>query len=142
MNRHLQKQLNHQRHLLSFELSPARSRNQDRFRTLLGMNGIDNFGGNEDVDDECGPHSIDPSTTTTVPHAHAHVHAHGHNSDPADPDPGGNGFGYGYGHLNVVGGGYGDADTNGGDSSGGYATGAELHHLQIGKIIYRFVSLL
>jgi len=98
------------------------------------MNGIDNFGGNEDVDDECGPHSIDPSTTTTVPHAHAHVHAHGHNSDPADPDPGGNGFGYGYGHLNVVGGGYGDADTNGGDSSGGYATGAELHHLQIGAL--------
>ncbi|XP_016965809.1 uncharacterized protein LOC108034989 isoform X1 [Drosophila biarmipes] len=145
MNRHLQKQLNHQRHLLSFELSPARSRNQDRFRALLGMNGIDNFGGHEDEDDECGPHSIDPSTTTTVPHAHAnanaHVHAHahghglahGHDSDPADPDPGGSGFGYGYGHVGVIGG-YGDADTNGGDSSGGFATGAELHHLQIGAL--------
>ncbi|XP_017005659.2 uncharacterized protein [Drosophila takahashii] len=126
MNRQLQKQLNHQRHLLSFELSPARSRNQDRFRTLLGMNGIDNFGGNEDEDDECGPHSIDPSTT--VPHAHAHVHAH--DSDPADPGGGGFGYGFGYG----VAGGYGDADTNGGDSSGGFATGAELHHLQIGAL--------
>ncbi|XP_017068256.1 uncharacterized protein LOC108105965 isoform X1 [Drosophila eugracilis] len=145
MNRHLQKQLNHQRHLLSFELSPARSRNQDRFRTLLGMNGIDNFGGNEDVDDECGPHSIDPSTTVPHAHANAHVHGHGHDSDPADP--GGEGgvggvgvgvgfsysYGYSYGYAGVAGG-YGDADTNGGDSSGGYATGAELHHLQIGAL--------
>ncbi|EDW94455.2 uncharacterized protein LOC6534057 isoform X2 [Drosophila yakuba] len=157
MNRHLQKQLNHQRHLLSFELSPARSRNQDRFRTLLGMNGIENFGGTEDEDDECGPHSIEPSTT--VPHAHdAHAHAHAiahADSDPAYPDAvtggggaggggaggggggGGGGvgsYGYGYGHVGVVGGyGY-DADTNGGDSSGGFATGAELHHLQIGAL--------
>ncbi|XP_039485115.1 uncharacterized protein LOC120447664 [Drosophila santomea] len=159
MNRHLQKQLNHQRHLLSFELSPARSRNQDRFRTLLGMNGIENFGGTEDEDDECGPHSIEPSTT--VPHAHdahaiAHAHAHAiahADSDPAYPDAvtggsgagggyaggggggGGGGVGgYGYGHVGVVGGyGY-DADTNGGDSSGGFATGAELHHLQIGAL--------
>ncbi|XP_043648583.1 uncharacterized protein LOC122617013 isoform X1 [Drosophila teissieri] len=158
MNRHLQKQLNHQRHLLSFELSPARSRNQDRFRTLLGMNGIENFGGTEDEDDECGPHSIEPSTT--VPHAHdAHAHVHAHaiahaDSDPAYPDivtggggaggaggggggdggGGVGGYGYGYGHVGVVGGyGY-DADTNGGDSSGGFATGAELHHLQIGAL--------
>nr|AAM11304.1 RH68811p [Drosophila melanogaster] len=143
MNRHLQKQLNHQRHLLSFELSPARSRNQDRFRTLLGMNGIENFGGNDDEDDECGPHSIEPSTT--VPHAHdAHAIAHA-DSDPAHPGAGGGGGGggaggvggygysYGYGHVGVVGG-YGDADTNGGDSSGGFATGAELHHLQIGAL--------
>ncbi|XP_033161252.1 uncharacterized protein LOC117141742 isoform X1 [Drosophila mauritiana] len=144
MNRHLQKQLNHQRHLLSFELSPARSRNQDRFRTLLGMNGIENFGGNDDEDDECGPHSIEPSTT--VPHAHdAHAIAHA-DSDPAHPGAGGAGGGgggaggvggygysYGYGHVGVVGG-YGDADTNGGDSSGGFATGAELHHLQIGAL--------
>ncbi|XP_016974272.1 uncharacterized protein LOC108041021 isoform X1 [Drosophila rhopaloa] len=130
MNRQLQKQLNHQRHLLSFELSPARSRNQDRFRTLLGMNGIDNFGGNEEEDDECGPHSIEPSTT--VPHAHAHAY----DSDPADPGGGGGGgfgLGYGCGHVGVIGG-YGDADTNGGDSSGGFATGAELHHLQIGAL--------
>ncbi|KAH8305606.1 hypothetical protein KR059_003540, partial [Drosophila kikkawai] len=123
MNRQLQKQLNHQRHLLSFELSPARSRNQDRFRALLGMNGIDNCRSHEDdeEDDECGPHSIDPHST--VPH---------HN----DSDPGGahgHGYGYGYGYVNAIGG-YGDADTNGVDSSGGYATGAELHHLQIGAL--------
>ncbi|KAH8256018.1 hypothetical protein KR026_004988, partial [Drosophila bipectinata] len=120
MNRHLQKQLNHQRHLLSFELSPGRSKNQDRFRTLLGMNGIDNSGSHEDEeDDEYGPppHSTEPSST--VPHAHARL--------------GGGGVGY----VGVVGG-YGvlgDAvDTNGGDSSGGYATGAELQHLQIGAL--------
>lgn len=120
MNRQLQKQLNHQRHLLSFELSPARSRNQDRFRALLGMNGIDNCRSHEDDEecDECGQHSIDPST---VPR---------HN----DSDPGcGHGYGYGYGFVGVIGG-YGDADTNGVDSSGGYATGAELHHLQIGAL--------
>ncbi|KAH8239670.1 hypothetical protein KR032_006511, partial [Drosophila birchii] len=123
MNRQLQKQLNHQRHLLSFELSPARSRNQDRFRALLGMNGIDNCRSHEDddEDDECGPHSIDPHST--VPH---------HN----DSDPGGapgHGYGYGYGYVGAIGG-YGDADTNGVDTSGGYATGAELHHLQIGAL--------
>ncbi|KAH8350349.1 hypothetical protein KR067_000380, partial [Drosophila pandora] len=120
MNRHLQKQLNHQRHLLSFELSPGRSKNQDRFRTLLGMNGIDNSGSHEDEeDDEYGPppHSTEPSST--VPHAHARL--------------GGGGVGY----VGVVGGGgygVGDADTIGGDSSGCYATGAELQHLQIGAL--------
>ncbi|KAH8373510.1 hypothetical protein KR009_011963, partial [Drosophila setifemur] len=113
MNRHLQKQLNHQRHLLSFELSPGRSKNQDRFRTLLGMNGIDNCGSHEDEEDDCDPHSTDPST---VPHAHAHGRGD-----------------LGSGYAGVVCG-YGDADTNGGDSSGGFATGAELHHLQIGAL--------
>ncbi|XP_053953511.1 uncharacterized protein LOC128860211 isoform X1 [Anastrepha ludens] len=50
MTRHLQKQLNHQRHLLSLELSPAKSKNNDRIRTLLGINGIDNY--RTDDDDE------------------------------------------------------------------------------------------
>lgn len=43
MTRHLQKQLNHQRHLLSFELSAAKTKNHDRVRELLGLNGIDNY---------------------------------------------------------------------------------------------------
>lgn len=42
MTRHLQKQLNHQRQLLSFELSPAKTKNHDRVRALLGLNGIEN----------------------------------------------------------------------------------------------------
>lgn len=50
MTRHLQKQLNHQRHLLSLELSPAKTKNNDRIRTLLGINGIDNY--RTDDDDE------------------------------------------------------------------------------------------
>uniref|UniRef100_A0A1A9UFU9 EB domain-containing protein n=1 Tax=Glossina austeni TaxID=7395 RepID=A0A1A9UFU9_GLOAU len=48
MTRHLQKQLNHQRHLLSFELSPAKTKNHDRVRALLGLNGIDNYRTDDD----------------------------------------------------------------------------------------------
>lgn len=58
MNRQLQKQLNHQRHLLSFELSPAKTKNQDRFRTLLGMNGIHNYDDDDDNNDDDGFNSI------------------------------------------------------------------------------------
>ncbi|EDW19252.2 uncharacterized protein LOC6583098 isoform X1 [Drosophila mojavensis] len=58
MNRQLQKQLNHQRHLLSFELSPAKTKNQDRFRTLLGLNGIHNYDDDDDNNDD-GFNSID-----------------------------------------------------------------------------------
>ncbi|XP_037816521.1 uncharacterized protein LOC119606925 isoform X3 [Lucilia sericata] len=49
MTRHLQKQLNHQRHLLSFELSPAKTKNHDRVRALLGLNGIDNYRSDDDA---------------------------------------------------------------------------------------------
>lgn len=49
MARHLQKQLNHQRHLLSFELSPAKTKNHDRVRALLGLNGIDNYRSDDDA---------------------------------------------------------------------------------------------
>ncbi|XP_037939899.1 uncharacterized protein LOC119672826 isoform X2 [Teleopsis dalmanni] len=48
MTRHLQKQLNHQRHLLSLELSPAKTKNHDRIRALLGINGIDNYRTDDD----------------------------------------------------------------------------------------------
>ncbi|BFF97002.1 uncharacterized protein DMAD_05502 [Drosophila madeirensis] len=131
MNRQLQKQLNHQRHLLSFELSPARSKNQDRFRTLLGMNGIDNnYRTHDDDDDDYGPHSIDPSAVPA--HTHAQAHAHGHDSDVHGGVGGGGGasgaaagYSYGYGY------GYSDADTYG-DTNG--TDGAELHHLQIGAL--------
>ena len=49
MTRHLQKQLNHQRHLLSFELSPAKTKDHDRVRALLGLNGVDNYRNNDDA---------------------------------------------------------------------------------------------
>ncbi|XP_017135652.1 uncharacterized protein LOC108151517 isoform X1 [Drosophila miranda] len=131
MTRQLQKQLNHQRHLLSFELSPARSKNQDRFRTLLGMNGIDNnYRTHDDDDDDYGPHSIDPGTVPAV-----HTQAHGHDVDgdvggvggggASGPSGAAAGYSYGYGY------GYSDADTNG-DTNG--TDGAELHHLQIGAL--------
>lgn len=48
MTRHLQKQLNHQRQLLSFELSPAKTKNHDRVRALLGLNGIENINDEEE----------------------------------------------------------------------------------------------
>lgn len=48
MTRHLQKQLNHQRHLLSFELSPAKTKNHDKVRALLGLNGIENYRTDDD----------------------------------------------------------------------------------------------
>lgn len=47
MTKHLQRQLNHQRQLLNLELSPAR--NHNKFRTLLGMNGIDNRSQEDDL---------------------------------------------------------------------------------------------
>lgn len=111
MNRQLQRQLNHQRHLLSFELSPAKSKNQDRFRTLLGMNGIDNnYHDEHDRDndhdfDNDAYHSIDPLAT---------VHHHD-----------GSGSSGGAGALP---GGYYDSTT------AGYGAGAELHHLHIGAL--------
>ncbi|XP_022217000.2 uncharacterized protein LOC111070633 isoform X2 [Drosophila obscura] len=130
MNRQLQKQLNHQRHLLSFELSPARSKNQDRFRTLLGMNGIDNnYRTHDDDDDDYGPHSIDPGTVPAHAPTNAHAQAHGHDSYVGGGASGASGaaagYSYGYGY------GYSDADTNG-DTNG--TDGAELHHLQIGAL--------
>ncbi|ALC44140.1 CG17364 [Drosophila busckii] len=64
MNRQLQRQLNHQRHLLSFELSPAKTKNQDRFRTLLGMNGIEDEPDKYDIDDACN--SIDHTLGDSV----------------------------------------------------------------------------
>ncbi|XP_023031973.1 uncharacterized protein LOC6642904 isoform X1 [Drosophila willistoni] len=118
MTRHLQKQLNHQRHLLSFELSPAKTKNQDRFRTLLGMNGIDNYRTNDDDDDEYGCHSIDPATV---------------------PLQGSDGDGDGDGGVGVGGGGGGACGASYAGGAGGYGdgagAGAELHHLlQIGAL--------
>lgn len=116
MNRQLQRQLNHQRHLLSFELSPAKSKNQDRFRTLLGMNGIDNNYHDEhdrdndhDFHDNDGYHSIDPLAT-------GHQHPHQHNGSDSS------------GGAGAVPGGYYDSATY------GYGAGAELHHLHIGAL--------
>ncbi|CAD7005818.1 unnamed protein product [Ceratitis capitata] len=79
MTRHLQKQLNHQRHLLSLELSPAKTKNNDRIRTLLGINGIDNY--RTDDDDELN--SLDhnhlqigalPTPASETPRFAAHNH--------------------------------------------------------------------
>ncbi|KAH8307610.1 hypothetical protein KR044_005232 [Drosophila immigrans] len=115
MNRQLQKQLNHQRHLLSFELSPAKTKNQDRFRTLLGMNGIDHDHDNDD--DDYDEHNVDDNAGFNI-----------------------NSIG-GVG-LGGIGGGVGGGDGGGGGSGSGgpglggglYNCDAELHHLHIGAL--------
>ncbi|XP_062129278.1 uncharacterized protein LOC133841045 [Drosophila sulfurigaster albostrigata] len=115
MNRQLQKQLNHQRHLLSFELSPAKSKNQDRFRTLLGMNGIDHEHDNDD--DDYDEHNVDDNDGCNI------------NSI------GGVGVG-GFGGGISGGGGGGDGSGSGGLGLGGgpYNCDADLHHLHIGAL--------
>lgn len=135
MNRQLQKQLNHQRHLLSFELSPAKTKNQDRFRTLLGMNGIDHDDHNDNTDDN-------------------YKYKYKYNDDGFNINinsidgGGGVGGGVGLGCDGSGSGGDNDGDNNGdgdGDGIGGlynYGTsgtavpgaGAELHHLHIGAL--------
>ncbi|KAH8405033.1 hypothetical protein KR222_005092, partial [Zaprionus bogoriensis] len=110
MNRQLQRQLNHQRHLLSFELSPAKSKNQDRFRTLLGMNGIDNYQDEHDVRD----HDNDLSNINIIDGCHS--------IDPLAGD----GSGSGGAGAGPVAGGY--------NYGSGTAGGAELHHLHIGAL--------
>ncbi|XP_034104188.1 uncharacterized protein LOC117567978 isoform X2 [Drosophila albomicans] len=111
MNRQLQKQLNHQRHLLSFELSPAKSKNQDRFRTLLGMNGIDHEHDNDD--DDYDEHNVDDNDGCNI------------NSI------GGVGGGGGVGGF-----GSGDGSGSGGLGLGGgpYNCDADVHHLHIGAL--------
>ncbi|KAH8370479.1 hypothetical protein KR093_003598, partial [Drosophila rubida] len=109
MNRQLQKQLNHQRHLLSFELSPAKSKNQDRFRTLLGMNGVDHDHQDNDEHDDYDEHNVDDNAGFNI------------NSIGAGVGGGvGGGDGSGSGGLNLGG--------------GLYNYDAELHHLHIGAL--------
>lgn len=50
MTRHLQRQLNQQRQLLSLELSPksGKTKNHNKIRAMLGMNGIDNYRTDDD----------------------------------------------------------------------------------------------
>lgn len=108
MNRQLQRQLNHQRHLLSFELSPAKSKNQDRFRTLLGLNGIDNYHDEHERDN-------DNDNDNNVNNMHYFADGY-HSIDPLAGDGSGSGGAVGY---------------NYGSSTAG---GAELHHLHIGAL--------
>ncbi|XP_032598280.1 uncharacterized protein LOC116804932 [Drosophila grimshawi] len=104
MNRQLQKQLNHQRHLLSFELSPAKTKNQDRFRTLLGINDND-----DDDDDDINKYDDNNDD--------------GFNS--IDALGGGCSLGAG-----AIGGGTGGFNYGSGTGGGG----AEMHQLQIGAL--------
>ncbi|KAL7732367.1 hypothetical protein ACLKA6_004349 [Drosophila palustris] len=127
MNHQLQKQLNHQRHLLSFELSPAKTKSQHRFRTLLGMNGIDYHHDDNDNDNDDNNgfniNSIDA------------LGAYGVNSGGGG---GGGSFvgGGGGGRDGDGSGSGGDGDGVGGlyNYGGGTAGGAELHHLHIGAL--------